>query len=188
MLIITNFYQKANIFNDYFADQCKHFDNGSSLPVSLSKTNASISHINITTNYIVNIIKKYNTKKAHASDEISVDMMVQLCAAEVAIPLSIIFTKCVNTGMFPDSWKYAQPIHTKGNRQLKSNYRSISLLCICEKIFNDIPVARQDFTKHLGVYPDSRLNFSKHIKEAVIKATKGISLLNIYPNKFLGKY
>ena len=42
-----------------------------------------------------------------------------------------------------------------------------------ELIFNDIPVARQDHTKHLGVFLGSRLNFSKHIKEAIIKAKKG---------------
>ena len=42
--------------------------------------------------------------------------------------------------MFPDSWKYAnvKPIHKKGNRQLKSDYRSISLLPICEKILEKI--------------------------------------------------
>ena len=44
-------------------------------------------------------------------------------------------------------------------------------------IFNGIPVSREPFTKHLGVYLDSRLNFSKHIKEQVLKATKGVSLL-----------
>ena len=49
--------------------------------------------------------------------------------------------------------------------------------------FNGIPVARESFTKHLGVYLDSRLNFSKHIKEQVLKATKGVSLL-----KSLSKY
>ena len=39
------------------------------------------------------------------------------------------------------------------------------------------------FYHHLGVFLDSRLNFSKHIKEAIIKAKKGISLL-----KYLSKY
>ena len=39
-----------------------------------------------------------------------------------------------------------------------------------------------------GVNLDSRLNFSKHIKEAVTKATKGINLLSIYPNMFPGKF
>ena len=49
--------------------------------------------------------------------------------------------------------------------------------------FNGIPVSREPFTKHLGVYLDSRLNFSKHIKEKVLIATKGLSLL-----KFLSNY
>ena len=48
---------------------------------------------------------------------------------------------------------------------------------------NDIPVARHDHTKHLGVYLDSSSNFSKHINEAILKAKKGLSLL-----KYLSKY
>ena len=47
-----------------------------------------------------------------------------------------------------------------------------------ELVFNGIPIARQGHTKHLGVYLDSRLNVSKHIREAVIKASKGVNLLN----------
>ena len=50
-------------------------------------------------------------------------------------------------------------------------------------LFNGVPVAREDHTKHLGLYLDSGLNFSKHIREAIIKATKGVSLL-----KYLSKY
>jgi hypothetical protein len=41
--------------------------------------------------------------------------------------------------------------------------------------FNGIPVAREPSTTHLGVY----LEFSKHIKEQVLKATKGVSLLKV---------
>ena len=52
-----------------------------------------------------------------------------------------------------------------------------------ELAFNGIPIAREPFTKHLGVYLDSRLNFVKHIKEQVLKAMKSVSLL-----KFLSKY
>ena len=46
---------------------------------------------------------------------------------------------------------------------------------------NGVPVARH--TKHLGLYLDNALNFSKHVKEAVLVAIKGISLL-----KYLSKY
>ena len=297
---ISNFRQKANLFNDYFADQCKLFENGSTLPEVTYKTNESIYHINITVDHIVDIISKMSSNKAGGCDMISVRML-QLCPLEVATPLQIIFQKCIDTGIFPDSWKYAnvQPVHKKNNRQTKSNYRPISLLPICGKLLekivfdhayhhlntlnlleagvpqgsvlgpllfliyindltdnitsqmrlfaddsslftcvkgvdethekldkdlqtvtnwahqwkiifnpdltkqaievifsvkknkpqhpdltmNGVPVAKNDRTKHLGVYLDSGLNFCKHVKKAVLKALKGVSLL-----KYLSKY
>ena len=136
---ISNFRQKANIFNDFFADQCNILDNGSILPEVNYNTNASIYDINITINHIVKIITKMNPKKGGGYDGISVTML-QLCASEVALPLRIIFQKCINTGMFPDAWKYAnvQPVHKKKDRQVKSNYRPISLLPICGKMLEKI--------------------------------------------------
>ena len=83
---------------------------------------------------MVDIIQKYSAKKALGCDEISVPML-HLCASEVGYPLRLIFQQCMASGIFPDSWKYANvvPIHKKGNRQLKTNYRPISLLPICGK-------------------------------------------------------
>ena len=49
--------------------------------------------------------------------------------------------------------------------------------------FNNILIAREPSTKHLGVYLDARLNFSRHIKEKILKAMKGVTLL-----KLLSKY
>ena len=49
--------------------------------------------------------------------------------------------------------------------------------------FNDIPVARKDSTKHLGMVLDNKLNFRTHILEKIEKAKKGLSL-----TKFLSKY
>ena len=136
---IPNLQQKADIFNAYFADQCNIYDNGRALPVPFSRTNASLSHVNITHNQIVDIIQKCSAKKAIGCDEISVAML-HLCASEVAYPLRLIFQKHMTSGIFPDSWKYANvvPIHKKGNRQLKMNYRPISLLPICGKILEKI--------------------------------------------------
>ena len=66
--------------------------------------------------------------------------MLKLCATEVATPLLVIFRKCIQSGEFPASWKYAnvQPVHKKENRQIISNYRPISLLPICGKILEII--------------------------------------------------
>ena len=66
--------------------------------------------------------------------------MLKICAAEIAIPLQIIFLDCINSGIFPDCWKFAnvQPIYKKSNHQMKNNYRPISLLPICEKMLEKI--------------------------------------------------
>ena len=136
---ISNCKLKAEIFNKYFAHQCTINDNGSVLPNFISKTDTSLYHVSVTKNHIINIIKNLNSNKAHGYDGISVTML-KLCASEVAIPLQIIFQDCINSGRFPDCWKYAnvQPIHKKDNRQIKSNYRPISLLPICGKILEKI--------------------------------------------------
>ena len=51
-----------------------------------------------------------------------------------------------------------------------------------ELTFNGIPVAREDSTQHLRLHLDNHLNFSEHIKEAVLKASKGFTLLKYLPN------
>ena len=50
-------------------------------------------------------------------------------------------------------------------------------------VFNNIPVARKESTKHLGLILDEKLSFAPHIKSQISKAMKGISIL-----KFLSRY
>ena len=130
---------KVRVFNEYFANQCTINENGSTLPDVHMKTNTSLNYISVTTKNITDIINSLGSHKAHGHDGISVSML-KLCANEVAVPLQIIFRDCVSSGMFPNLWKCAnvQPIHKKDNRQKIGNYRPISLLPICAKIFEKI--------------------------------------------------
>ena len=50
-------------------------------------------------------------------------------------------------------------------------------------LFNDTPVKKVDEHKHLGLFLDSKLSFSAHIKAAISKSRKSIGLL-----KYLSKY
>ena len=43
--------------------------------------------------------------------------------------------------------------------------------------FNNDPVIRENFQKHLGLFLDSKLNFSGHINEKIKKATKNINVI-----------
>ena len=51
--------------------------------------------------------------------------------------LSIVFRNCVNQCIFPDIWKKPNicPICQKGDKQVINNYRLVSLLQICRKLF-----------------------------------------------------
>ena len=82
-IYISNFKKKAEIFNEYFANQCTINDNGSVLPNFIPKTDALLSHVFVTKDQIINIINNFSANKAHGYDGISVSML-KLCAAEVA--------------------------------------------------------------------------------------------------------
>ena len=59
----------------------------------------------------------------------------------VVKPLSIIFKKCIDNGIFPDICKKSNIIlvHKKQtDKQIIDNYRPISLLPICGKIFKKL--------------------------------------------------
>ena len=114
---VTDFSRKATIFNDYFAEQCTIHNNGSTLPPLHYRTNSLLSNITINPDEIVEIILKQKLKKTHECNSISMAML-KLCPGEIAIPLSLIFQQCIETGRFPDSWKLAnvQPVHRTNNR------------------------------------------------------------------------
>ena len=135
----TNFKNKAHIFNNFFAAQCRPLENDSSLPPFNPLTENFISNVFFTDELVSSVISKLNSKKAHGHDGISIAML-KLCPKEVAKPLCLIFNKCLDTGCFPSEWKLAnvQPVHKKNSRQEKTNYRPISLLPICGKIFEKI--------------------------------------------------
>ena len=63
---ITDFKEKAQIFNEFFANQCTLVKNSSKLPTnSFKRTNNLLSTISFTKDDIAKIIKNLNPNKAH---------------------------------------------------------------------------------------------------------------------------
>ena len=66
--------------------------------------------------------------------------MLKICDSSIIKPLVIIFNTSLKSGIFPSAWKKANiiPIHKKGDKMDIKNYRPISLLPICGKLFEKV--------------------------------------------------
>ena len=138
-LFVTDFAEKAQIFNDYFILQCTTIDTGSEIPQETPVTMTLITDFVIPEEKILNIIRSLNPNKAHGWDEISV-RMIKLSDDALVLPLKTIFINCLRRGLFPEIWKHANvvPVHKKNEKNVKGNYRPISLLPIFGKILEKL--------------------------------------------------
>ena len=74
--IVSDFTDKANIFNDLFASPCTPINNSSKLPPkTLFKTNNRLSSLKINKDDILKIIRNLNVNKAHGCNDISIRML-----------------------------------------------------------------------------------------------------------------
>ena len=62
--------------------------------------------------------------------------ILQVCANELAPSITVLLNKSFSTGAVPDDWKSADisPIHKKGSKHRRENYRQISLTSVVCKI------------------------------------------------------
>ena len=92
--------------------------------------------ITFTCDDIATLIKNLDPNKAHDHNMISIRML-KLCGKSICKPLNLNFKSCIKQGKFPTEWKKANvvSVHKKGDKQILKNYRPVSLLPICGKIF-----------------------------------------------------
>ena len=138
-MFITNFENKANLFNDFFVQQCSVLRNDNALPNMEYKTDVRKSNVSITEDKIDEIIRKLNSNKAHGCDNMSIRML-KICDSATAEPKKLIYEKCLDAGRYLCLWKKViiVPAHKKNSHRILKNYRPISLLPICGKIFEKI--------------------------------------------------
>ena len=87
--MVTDFKEKANLFNEFFCKQCTPVVNDSTLPPLLETPNDTFSSLEIIASDIGKIIKTLNVNKAHGHDEISIRIL-KLCESVITAPLYLI--------------------------------------------------------------------------------------------------
>ena len=112
---MTNFKDKANIFNDFFSKQYQPIPINGTLPsIETFETSNRLSTVDIDSKKILNLMQSLNSSKAHGHDSIPVRML-KCCGSSVIKPLSLLFNNSLRDGVFPNEWKKANviPVHKK---------------------------------------------------------------------------
>ena len=94
-------------------------------------TNTCLSTVRFSENDILKVIRKLDPRKAHGHDEISTRLL-KLSDKAIYKLVHIIFTSCLETGVFPIHWKKANfaSIHKNERTQSFKDYKPVSLLRI----------------------------------------------------------
>ena len=89
--------------------------------------------------------------KATGLDEISARILKEF-ASKLSPLLNNIFNKSFQEGEVPKDWRQANviPVFKKGEKYLASNYRPVSLTCICCKILE--PIVVTSILNHLDAH------------------------------------
>ena len=127
--IVSDFTEKANLFNVFFSSQCTPISNNSVLPSSkYFITDKRLTTIKFNRDDILKIIRNLNVNKSHGHNGTSIRML-KICDSVVTEPLSILLKNCVDCGIFPDIWKMSHiiPTYKKKNDQLPSSISSTNL-------------------------------------------------------------
>ena len=137
---VTDIQMKANIFNNFFAEQCTPLKNSSVLPLNqMFLMQSRLNGIDFDGDEILKIVRALNIHKAHGHDNISI-RMIKICDKSLVKPLILLFENSAKSSSYPDIWKKSNinPVHKKNDKRLVNNYRPISLLPIFGKIFEKI--------------------------------------------------
>ena len=137
MLLILK--KKLIYLINVFSKQCTPVANDKTLSTLLETPNETLSSLEIIASDIGKIIKALKVNKTHGYDEISIRML-KLCESAITKPLYLISKNCLSSNIFGGVWKKANviPVHKKGDKQVLKNYRPVSLLPICGKIFEKL--------------------------------------------------
>ena len=103
--LVTDMKTKANIFNDFFAEQCTPLKNNNVLPINQKiLTHSRLVSLDFNEDEILKIIIALNIHKAHGHDDISI-RMIKICNKSLLKSLVLLFQNSNKLSCYPDIWK-----------------------------------------------------------------------------------
>ena len=139
----------AELLNDFF---CSVFtrEDCSNIPQAeqLFTGEVPLETVEITEEKVRKKLEKLKPSSAPGPDKLWPRVLHKLSTV-IALPLSIIYTRCLAEGTVPPDWKLANvaPIFKKGSKGSAGNYRPVSLTCVLCKVMESI--LRDAIVEHL---------------------------------------
>ena len=132
--------EKAEILGEQFSSVFTK-DRQDEIPKMQSRPSPTIATLEVTEPGVAKLLSKIVTTKASGPDEIP-NLLLKELSQEIAPILTFIFNQTLQQGCVPQDWKEANiaPIYKKDDKHLASNYRPISLTCVCSKLMEHIVV------------------------------------------------
>ena len=141
--------EKAQVLNEQFSSVFTREDASEILPDKGPSPFPPIDDLVVEPNGVLKQLKALNSNQASGPDEIPARMLHDY-ADEISPMLSHIFQQSYASGTLPKDWTNARVvgIYKKGKKSTPSNYRPVSLTCICCKVMEHIVLSH--IAKHLA--------------------------------------
>ena len=125
--------EKASAFNEFFSSQSR-LDEPTTLPLVHNTTSQRLEQIT-SQEEVANLIRVIDSSKANGPDEISIKLL-QMTNPVISGSLAKLFNNSFTQGKVASKWKQANvtPVYKKGDRQIITNYRPISLISVLGKL------------------------------------------------------
>lgn len=130
---------KVTVLNDFFNEVYTRLDDMIEQPENGDKPLKTINKIDISIKEINKKLATLDTNKSPGPDGIHPKVLTE-ARDVISLPLQIIFTQSLETGIVPDDWRIAHviPIFKKGDKKKPGNYRPVSLTAIIIKVLESI--------------------------------------------------
>jgi hypothetical protein len=156
---------KANILNTFFSSVFtrENITNLPNIELASRSNGAMLSDVLITPQAVKEKLCKLDASKAFGPDGIPPRVLKEL-HAELALPISILFNKSVESGVVPFDWRNATvtALFKKGTRSDPGNYRPVSLTSIlCKVLESFIRDAIVNYMTDCSLYTKCQHGFRK---------------------------
>ena len=136
---ISDTNEKANLINNFFAEQSVLDDHLATLPDSVDSRGPSLDSIVFTPTEVKDILNTLKLGKASGPDNVN-NRILKEAAVPLSDPLCDLFNYSMSKRVCPNIWKEANvsPLYKKDDPSIVSNYRPVSLLSTIGKVMEKI--------------------------------------------------